>query len=202
VRDQNTRDHIVEAADGLFYRHGYDHTSFADIAGAVRISRGNFYYHFRTKDEILDAVIERRLAGTRAMLEQWELAGATPADRIRSFIDMMVVNRADIKRYGCPVGTLCTELAKLDHDAQNDAGRLFTLFRQWLRRQFELLGRKAEADRLAMHLLGRSQGISTLANAFRDDAFIRQEVAALHDWLAAELRGAAAARTKKKPRVR
>ncbi|MDD9913854.1 MAG: helix-turn-helix domain containing protein, partial [Rhodospirillaceae bacterium] len=37
----------------LFYRHGFDHTSFADIAEAVQISRGNFYYHFRTKDDIL-----------------------------------------------------------------------------------------------------------------------------------------------------
>ncbi|MEK9971095.1 MAG: helix-turn-helix domain-containing protein, partial [Ferrovibrio sp.] len=51
--DRTTRDDIVEAADGLIYRRGYDHTSFADIADAVRISRGNFYYHFRTKDEIL-----------------------------------------------------------------------------------------------------------------------------------------------------
>ncbi|MGI9514997.1 MAG: TetR/AcrR family transcriptional regulator, partial [Anderseniella sp.] len=45
-----TRDHIVAAASQLFYRQGYEHTSFADIAGAVRISRGNFYYHFKTKD--------------------------------------------------------------------------------------------------------------------------------------------------------
>ena len=66
-----TRDQIVEAADRLFYRQGYEHTSFSDIADVVRISRGNFYYHFKTKDEILDAVIEARLADTRAMLDQW-----------------------------------------------------------------------------------------------------------------------------------
>ncbi|MEK9971178.1 MAG: TetR/AcrR family transcriptional regulator, partial [Ferrovibrio sp.] len=125
----------------------------------------------------------RRMAGTRTMLDQWALAGETPADRIRSFIDMMVANRADIKRYGCPVGTLCTELAKLDHPAKDDAGMLFTLFRVWLRRQFELLGRKADADTLAMHLLARSQGVAALANAFRDEAFIRAEVAQMHDWL-------------------
>ena len=79
-----TREDIVEAADGLFYRHGFDHTSFADIAETVRISRGNFYYHFKTKDQILDAVIERRLTKTRAMLDQWEIAGDTPAARLRA----------------------------------------------------------------------------------------------------------------------
>ena len=38
-----TREHIVRAADELFYQQGFDHTSFADIAKAVNISRGNFY---------------------------------------------------------------------------------------------------------------------------------------------------------------
>lgn len=183
MSDKTTRDRIVEAADELFYRRGYEHTSFSDIADAVQISRGNFYYHFQTKDEILDAVIEARLANTRKMLEQWEIEGKQPVDRIRSFIHILIANRADIKRYGCPVGTLCTELAKLDHPAQAGANRLFTLFRTWLRRQFELLGRKRDADALALHLLARSQGIATLASAFHDEKFIKQEVQQLDNWL-------------------
>lgn len=183
MSDKTTRDRIVEAADRLFYRRGYEHTSFADIADTVRISRGNFYYHFRTKDEILDAVIQARLANTGDMLAQWDIEAKEPADRIRSFIDILIANRADIKRYGCPVGTLCGELAKLSHPSQGDASRVFTLFRTWLRRQFELLGRKADADALAMHLLARSQGIATLASAFHDEKFIKQEVQQLYDWL-------------------
>jgi AcrR family transcriptional regulator len=183
MRDQTTRDHIVEAADQLFYRQGYEHTSFTDIADIVRISRGNFYYHFKTKDEILDAVINARLAATRTMLERWEIEGKHPADRIRSFIHILIANRADIKRYGCPVGTLCTELAKLNHASQAEANMLFTLFRTWLRRQFALLGREADADALAMHLLARSQGVATLASAFHDEKFIRREVKEICDWL-------------------
>ncbi len=180
---KTTRDHIVEAADRLFYRQGYEHTSFSDIADIVKISRGNFYFHFKTKDEILDAVINTRLANTRKMLEQWAIEGRQPADRIRSFIDILVANRADIKRYGCPVGTLCTELSKLNHASHAEANKLFTLFRTWLRRQFTLLGRRADADTLAMHLLARSQGVATLANAFHDEKFIKQEVQQMYEWL-------------------
>ena len=183
MSDKTTRDHIVEAADQLFYRQGYEHTSFSDIADAVQISRGNFYYHFKSKDEILDAVINVRLANTRQMLERWEIEGKQPADRIRSFIHILIANRAEIKRYGCPVGTLCIELAKLNHASQAEASMLFTLFRTWLRRQFTLLGRKADADELAMHLLARSQGVATLANAFHDEKFIKQEVKQMCDWL-------------------
>lgn len=183
MRGMTTREHIVEAADQLFYQQGFEHTSFSDIADAVRISRGNFYHHFKSKDDILDAVINRRLANTRNMLERWEIDGATPADRIRSFIHILIANRSKIKRYGCPVGTLCSELAKLNHTAQPEANRLFTLFRSWLRRQFTLLGRGKDADALAMHLLARSQGVATLASAFHNEKFIRQEVKLMCDWL-------------------
>lgn len=185
MNEKTTCDHIVEAADRLFYQRGYERTSFSDIADAVQISRGNFYYHFKSKDEILDAVIDLRLANTRKMLEQWAVEGDGPEDRIQSFIRMLVENRAQIKNYGCPVGTLCTELAKLGHASQTEANKLFTLFRTWLRRQFALLGRKADADALAMHLLARSQGVATLANAFHDEKFIKQEVQQMYDWLRA-----------------
>ena len=183
MSDKTTRDHIVEAADQLFYRQGYEHTSFADIAATVDISRGNFYHHFKSKDEILDAVIDVRLANTRKMLDQWEIVGKQPVDRIRSFINILIANRAKIKQYGCPVGTLCTELAKLNHASQGEANELFTLFRTWLRKQFTQLGRKADADALAMHLLARSQGVATLFNAFHDEKFVKQEVKQMHDWL-------------------
>jgi AcrR family transcriptional regulator len=183
--EPTTRAEIVAAADALFYRQGYEHTSFADIAAVVQISRGNFYHHFKSKDEILDAVIAARVAETERMLTRWEREAPEPADRIRRFIHTKVANRADLKRYGCPVGTLCAELAKLDHASQPGANQLFTLFRTWLARQFALLGRADDADDLAMHLLARSQGVAALANAFHDEAFIRREVRLMEEWLAA-----------------
>lgn len=176
MHDKTTREHIVEAADQLFYRQGYEHTSFANIADAVKISRGNFYYHFKTKDEILDAVIDLRLANTQKMLEQWEAEAEHPADRIKSYIHILLTNWSKIKYFGCPVGTLCTELAKLHHTSQAEASKVFSLFRTWLRRQFVLLGHKKEADALAMHVLAWSQGVATLASTFHDEKFVRQEV--------------------------
>jgi TetR/AcrR family transcriptional repressor of nem operon len=193
MSNKTTREQIVEAADRLFYQQGFEHTSFADIADLVGISRGNFYYHYKSKDEILLAVINARLAKTGQMLEQWEIEGGTPEDRIRSFIDVLVANRSDIRRYGCPVGTLCGELAKLGHQSQAEANKLFTLFRTWLARQFALLGREADADALAMHLLARSQGVATLASAFQDEDFIRQEVGELQRWLTSRVNAGQAA---------
>jgi len=184
MSSESKRDQIISAADQLFYQHGFEHTSFAHIAEAVDISRGNFYYHFKTKDDILDAVINRRLANTQAMLNQWHSEAKTPADRIRSFINILIMNQTKILQFGCPVGTLTTELSKLDHLALHDANKVFTLFRIWLKNQFKLLGHKKNADDLAMHLLAHSQGVATLASAFNDKKFITQQVKHLHKWLA------------------
>ena len=188
-----TRERIVDAADTLFYQRGFEKTSFADIADAVGLSRGNFYYHFRTKDDILAAVIALRSVRTQSMLDTWTRDAATPQDRLRCFAEMLVRNRHDIQRYGCPVGTLCAELAKLDHPAQGDAGMIFGQFRDWLRTQFEALGHVPRADELALHLLARSQGVAMLANAFHDEAFIQREVDAMAEWLATSVPNPAAA---------
>ena len=179
----STRDLIVETADALFYRNGFEATSFADIAADLSISRGNFYHHFKTKDDILAAVIDLRLTRTRAMLEDWAQTDADPRARILSFIRILIVNRAKIMAYGCPVGTLSSELAKLDHDAQSRATAIFALFRDWLADQFRALGAGPRAEMLALHLLGRSQGVAALATAFRDEAIIRHEVDQIEDWL-------------------
>jgi AcrR family transcriptional regulator len=179
-----TRAQIVAAADRLFYEHGFEHTSFTAIAEAVGLSRGNFYYHFRTKDEILTAVIETRVEATRRMLRQWENEAAEPEERIRRFIRIVVTNGADIQNFGCPVGTLSTELAKLRHPSRPEATALFTLFRDWLGAQFAALGHPDGADAMALHVLAFSQGVATLFNAFGDEDFVRREVDGLEAWLA------------------
>lgn len=182
----STRDLIIEKADALFYEGGFEATSFADIAAAVGISRGNFYHHFKTKDDILDAVISCLMERTRAMLDHWQAQSQGPRDGILAFIHMLIANRTKIMAFGCPVGTLCSELAKLDHAAQDRASEIFGLFRSWLAEQFRALGAGERAEALALHLLAWSQGVAVMASAFRDEAFIRSEVAGIEHWLAAQ----------------
>lgn len=179
----STRGQIVEAADELFYSHGFGQTSFADIAAAVQISRGNFYYHFRTKDEILDAVIDKRLADRETLLAKWDETSDDVLKRIECFVKIVVVNQAKIMAFGCPVGTLTAELAKLDHPSRERANSIMALFRDWLTRQFEELGCKENAAENALHVLGWSQGVATLAQAFKDEAFVQREVAQILAWV-------------------
>ncbi|MDX2681656.1 TetR/AcrR family transcriptional regulator [Streptomyces sp. NY05-11A] len=177
----------MDAANRLFCEQGFERTSFAAIAESVRISRGNFYYHFKTKDEILEAVIQARLASTREMLTEWSEGPVGPLERVRRFVEIVITNQGDIENYGCPVGTLTNELAKLGHPFRAHAVGVFEVFRTWLRGQFEELGRTADADDLAMHVLTFSQGVATLANAFHDRDFVHREVARLNTWLTEQI---------------
>ena len=177
-----TRDRIAAMADDLFYRQGYSATSFADIAEATGLSRGNFYHHFKAKDAILGAVIDRRLHLTASLLAGWAGENPDPAHRIRCFIDILHANRQKILQGGCPVGTLCTELAKLDHLLLTRAADVFGLFRDWLAAQFAALA-LPDPDALALHLLARSQGIAVLYHSLRDPDFLEAEVLGLHRWL-------------------
>lgn len=178
-----TREKIVTSADRLFYERGFEVTSFADVAKVVGISRGNFYYHFKTKDEILDAVIERRIRDRNGMLDGWLDSAQTPKQCVANFIGILLMNSKKIRSFGCPIGTLFSELAKLDHPGGSGARELFDLFRVWLRRRFEEMGRTEDADALAMHILARSQGAATLANAYPDEPFLEEEVAQMLVWL-------------------
>ena len=181
------RERVVAAADELFYRQGYENTSFSDIADAVGISRGNFYYHFKSKDEILNAVIDTRVSGIDAMLNEWDKEFTDPKQRLHHYIDMQLRNQENISSHGCPVGSLCTELAKTDHSMLNDANKMFTVFRDWLITQLKLLGIKKNVKQVAMHLLARGQGIATVTNAFEDKEFLQLEVKQLKQWLDGEV---------------
>ena len=53
------KNEILDAAAELFVAKGYEETSTGDILDRVGIARGTLYYHFKSKEDILDALIER-----------------------------------------------------------------------------------------------------------------------------------------------
>lgn len=63
VKEADVRkNEILDAAAVLFAEKGADHTSVADIMEAVGIAKGTLYHHFKSKESIMDALIERQTA--------------------------------------------------------------------------------------------------------------------------------------------
>jgi len=182
-KGEKTRASIVECAGRLFYERGYEGTSFSDIVEASGLFRGNIYHYFKTKDEILRAVIEAHLGVYRDMLAKWDAENADAKVRLLAFIDMITGRKAELVEFGCPIGSLNTELAKDRRDLQQAASALFDLFRDWLTVCFRQLGKGAESESLALHLLGRAQGVAVISHVYRDAKLLRNETKILRDWI-------------------
>lgn len=56
---QERKKEILDVAEQLFAEKGFDHASTNDIIARIGIARGTLYHHFASKEEILDALVER-----------------------------------------------------------------------------------------------------------------------------------------------
>lgn len=181
----SNRVRIVDAADTLFYRRGYNQTSFHEIADASGVPKGNFYYYFRSKDELLKAVIEDRVVRLEALLADWGSRSPEPRARLLRFVEHLAGNCDELVRYGCPLGSLNAELGKTQPALKAQAVQLFDVLIAWLARQFEALGfGAARARALALTLTARVQGITLLGSVYENEAFVRGEAETLARWLA------------------
>lgn len=178
-----TRSDIIECAKQLFYQHGYEGTSFSDIVESSGLARGNIYHYFKTKDEILQAVIARHLEEYRGLLAKWDAEHEDTTERLIAFANMIAGRKKELVEYGCPIGSLNTELAKDRRDLQQASRALFDLFRDWLTACFEQLGKGAESESLALHLLGRAQGIAVISHVYRDKKLLQREITQLCYWI-------------------
>ncbi len=182
TKGEGNRQRIIEAAENLFYKRGYNQTSFQDISDATGIPRGNFYYYFKTKDEILDAVVNARIADLTVMLSQCETESEDARERLILFSNMLEYNSDEVIESGCPIGTLSSELAKDDPALQDRSRQTFILLRNWVKQQFDTLG-VTNADDLAMDLLAKLQGVTVMACAFKDVDFIKRSHQQIMDWI-------------------
>lgn len=178
------RDRIIAAANTLFYEQGYNRTSFSDIAEAAGLPRGNFYYYFRSKEDILAAVIDLRLAHIRTLLDDWNTSYDDPRERLKRFVQMLRNSADEIRRYGCPIGSLSSELGKTQRLLQSQARAMLDVFRHWIGEQLSALGvAPSEAEACAMHMITIGQGISLVVSVYQDDALLTREAAALDAWI-------------------
>jgi TetR/AcrR family acrAB operon transcriptional repressor len=67
---QETRERILDAAEGVFHDKGVAHASLEDIALAAQVTRGAIYWHFRDKAEVFEAMMQRVALPVESMGER------------------------------------------------------------------------------------------------------------------------------------
>src|SRR6267154_6677070 len=176
------RARLIETAMKLAYRRGFRETSIADIAEAAHVPLGNVYYYFKTKDELGEAIVERRLAEFRALRDEMDRL-SSPKERLFAFVESVHRNRDLLARGGCPVGGLCAELHKEGGALAKKSAALFTEPIRWLEDQFRTLGHEKDSRELAVHLFSAFQGMAAVALGTNDRKVVVMEAKRLKDWI-------------------
>jgi TetR/AcrR family transcriptional regulator, transcriptional repressor for nem operon len=167
------RERLLESAKGLIHEQGAHRTTLAEVAERADVPLGNVYYYFKTKDELVAAVIGRYKEQAELLIQSLE-RHRSPQARLKALIKNWADMRETVARYGCPMGTLCAELDKLESGADREAAAVLGVIIDWAEEQFRELGRRDARD-LALALFAGIQGAALLANTFRDPTILTRQ---------------------------
>jgi AcrR family transcriptional regulator len=181
TRRPGKRERLVASAADLLHRQGVQRTTLAEIAHAADVPPGNVYYYFKTRDELVQAVIESQVQQVRALLAGLD-ARPEPVARLKGLAESWTRNGPVIVEHGCPLGGLSYELNKQGAELGGEAARPLRTILEWAERQFRALGqRKPQA--IAVTFLSAIQGAALLANAFGDEQLLKGEIRRIERWL-------------------
>jgi AcrR family transcriptional regulator len=189
VEDQTSagkRERLVASAAKLLYEQGAQGATLAEIAAAADVPPGNVYYYFKTRDDLVRAVIEARGDEVRRLVDSLERR-STPAARLKGLAKEWLDAADMVADHGCPIGSFCAEVTKLDGDIGRECSLPLDLLLSWAEAQFRAMGRR-DARTLATTLIARVQGAALLTNVLHDPKLMRGQVRDIERWVDA-LRG-------------
>jgi AcrR family transcriptional regulator len=175
------RERLVEAAKLMLYEQGVERTTLAEVAEAAGVAPGNVYYYFKSKDDLIEAAIAAHRDDVRATLAGFD-AHRTPKARLRALVRMFADQRQEVAQFGCPQGSLCSELDKREGRLSDACGAMMRLPVEWAEEQFKEMGRR-DARELAVALIASYQGAALLANTFREPELMGREAKRLERWI-------------------
>jgi TetR/AcrR family transcriptional regulator, transcriptional repressor for nem operon len=176
------RERLLAAAAQLLHRQGVEKTTLVDIAEAADVPPGNVYYYFKTKDDIVAAVVQAHVARARRALAGITDHHRSPKGRLKAFVGELASQGDIVAQYGCPYGSLCSELDKRPGSTDFALAELMQVPIEWAEEQFRALGRR-DAHDLAVSLLSSYEGSALLSNTFRDPSVLTREARRLVRWI-------------------
>lgn len=176
------RERLIDGARQMFYERGVERTTLADVAEHTGVPVGNIYYYYKTKDELVDAVVTAHSESRKALLIRLERR-RTPRARLIAFLDDLDGNRTIVADYGCPIGTLSSELNKRSGTQEAPGSReLLGSMIDWAEKQFREMGQR-DARELAVNLMATYEGAAILTHSLRDPDLMHRQSQRLRRWI-------------------
>jgi len=123
--EPNTRTRLLDAAEWLIHRQGFAATTVDQILERVGVTKGAFFHHFRTKNDLALALIERFAAADREVLranmERAEDLGEGPLQQVLIFVGLMIEVAESLDadpNPGCLFATYCYESGLFEEETK------------------------------------------------------------------------------------
>jgi AcrR family transcriptional regulator len=94
---ENTRRSLIASALELFERQGFDRTSVQEIADRAQLTKGAFYHHFESKDDLLRTIQEEYLEAQLAAIRKIEAGSDDPKTRVAELIRFSLTSVAEYR---------------------------------------------------------------------------------------------------------
>jgi AcrR family transcriptional regulator len=91
---KNRKNEIIDGAMKLFAQYGYHSTSLNDVASKIGVTKATLYYYFRSKDEIMRAILEKSMNRMDKALDL-DKADLSPREKLRQFIQYHIIFGSD-----------------------------------------------------------------------------------------------------------
>jgi AcrR family transcriptional regulator len=150
--------------------------------GSRRAGGQRAYYYFKTKDDIIGAVVQSHVDQINSALTALERQHRGPKVRLKALIRFLAEQANSIAQSGCPHGTLSSELAKQAEGSDPLAAPLMQIPLDWAEQQFRAMGRR-DAHDLAVELLVSYQGSAVLTNALGQRELMGRQAGRLEKWI-------------------
>lgn len=197
---KDRRSQIIDAATELICRSGYAQTSVDDVIRQAGLcGKGHFYHHFKSKEELGFAVVQRQFENFAghglAILRDPRVP---PLERLDRFIDAMVDGQEERGcAMGCPFGTLGAELSEHNEGLRLE---LAQVFERWAS-QLDLLLYEAREELiegtdtrgLAQFIIATLEGAMLMSRVQRRMAIMRGIAEQLKQYVGSRVRGRAMA---------
>ncbi len=166
------RDRILTAANKLFYAEGIRAVSLDAIAGKAGITKKTVYYHFKSKDDLIEAYLVSRDQPNLDLFQSWfeEADGGLP-DKVQAIFRNLSASARHPKWKGCGFLRTAAELADMPgHPAMKVGAAHKKKFEAWMAAEFEASGVERFQD-LARHVVLLLDGAFSTMLVHRDAAY-------------------------------
>jgi AcrR family transcriptional regulator len=87
---EERRMELIDTAESLFSQKGYDDTAVSDIVKRINVGQGTFYYYFKSKEDILEAVAEKIVAPIAETIQNISKGDEDPATQVNSILNCIL----------------------------------------------------------------------------------------------------------------